>query len=89
MNRYFPTFNEFRNFSNKWREPQEKEPRSNFTLILMYPFALMAIFFLYVIFFAIIKSINAITTQKYTFDKKYRKVIKKGWLWDSVEYHER
>ena len=65
-----------------------EKPVPTWRIVLYYPFVL---FFCFLLFLAIRKIVSAIVnspSHKYPSDR-YRKVIKEGVFWDTVEYHER
>ena len=89
MKNMFPTFNEFRKFNNSWRESQKKEHQHKYVVAFYYPFALIGLCLLYGAFFWVIAAVKSSSKYSYRRSDKYRKVIKEGIFWDSVEYHER
>lgn len=69
-----------------------KEECSDIPFYIIYPIAILLLTLLYIcigiILVIVWASLSKSTISKYP-SKKYRKVIKEGILWDSVEYHER
>jgi putative salt-induced outer membrane protein YdiY len=87
--KYFQTFNEFRRFNNSWRESQKKEHQHKYIVAFYYPFALIGLCLLYGAFFWFIASTRSRSRYSYRTSDKYRKVIKEGIFWDTVEYQEK
>ncbi len=90
MKDFFPTYNEFRTFNNKWRQHFNKERQHKFVIAFYYPFAILGLCFLYAIFFWAVESVKGSSSKNnYRRSSKYKKVIKEGLFFDTVEYHER
>ena len=86
----YPTFKEFCQCNDYWRLKINKKPRNKkWVKIIYYPFALIILTFLFISLFIIIGSIKSGSAKSYRHSGKYKKVIKEGILWDSIEYHER
>jgi len=57
-------------------------------IILLYPIALFGIFLVTIAVIGIVKLIASSESFKYP-SSKYKKVVRKGVLWDTTEYHEK
>jgi hypothetical protein len=88
MNIPYPTFKEFRQFNDNWRKSQKREPQHKFLVATYYPFAILGITFLFILLAMLIGSVES-SKRSYRYSGKYKKVIKEGVLFDTVEYHER
>ncbi len=91
MKKYFPTYEQFLDFNNDWRKSQKKEHQHKALIALYYPFALIVLCLLYVFIFCIFSKLqsSSYSSKGYRNSDRYRKVIKEGVFYDSVEYHER
>ena len=88
MRFHLPTFNEFVQFNNSLRERSKKKHQHKILIALYYPFVLMLI----CLFYWVISTINTKRKSKledYRSSDKYKKVIKEGIFFDTIEYHER
>ena len=83
----FPTYKEFSRFNDWCRLKVNKKPRNpKWIKVIYYPFALVLYAMIYSVIMGMIKGPSR---PSYKTSDKYRKVIKQGILWDSIEYHER
>ena len=57
-------------------------------IILLYPITLLGIFLVTTAVISVVKIIASSERLKYP-SSKYKKVVRKGVLWDTTEYHER
>lgn len=80
------TFKEFKQVHDSWREFRKKKPINKFFIILLYPFVLICSIFLILLAVGCIASVSQ---TNYRRSDKYRKVIKEGLFFDTVEYHEK
>ena len=80
---FYPKYSSFKE-SFKYCE----KPTATWKIILLYPLALLGIFLLTVTVISVVKIISMSQRLKYP-SSKYKKVVKKGILWDTTEYHER
>lgn len=86
------SFNAWSDLSDFWRGRQQKEKRSNVFKFLLYPFYIISGVILMIMFLSFLKSINSAkkrSEERRELSEKYRKVIKEGVLFKTVEYHER
>ncbi len=79
------TFKQFKELHDSWREWRKKKPQNIILIVLYYPFVL----FVFLLLKGIIASILLSYEQKHNRSKKFKKVIKEGLFYDSVEYHEK
>lgn len=79
---FYPKYSSFKEYLKK-----SDNPMATWKIILLYPLALLGIFLATIIVVGIVKAISSSDTCKYP-PNKYKKVIKKGILWDTTEYHE-
>ncbi len=90
MKKVFPTYKEFSRFNDCYRLKINKKPRNpKWLKVIYYPFALIGLGLLYLCFFWLIAMVKSSSRTSYRSSGKYRKVIKEGILFDTVEYHER
>jgi len=90
MKGIFPTYNEFKSFNDDWRKHLNKEPQHKFIVGFYYPFAILGLLLVYGFLFGAISSAKERSRKSYHKNpEKYRKVIKEGIFFDTVEYHER
>ena len=81
------SFRCFSQLSDEWREVRKKKPNPKWKKVLLYPFFLIVCIFIMIF---LVLTFNAIRSRpSYRTSGKYKKVIKEGLLWDSVEYHEK
>ena len=61
--------------------------------IILYPFAIifhfLFVLFLLILLYSLIKNIENRKHKSYRNSKEYKKVIKEGILFDTIEYHEK
>lgn len=79
------THQEFCEFINHFRKEKTELPKWKSYPLYVFSFIFCFFFIISVVLIVIVARNNK---EKYPSDK-YRKVIKKGMFWDSVEYHER
>lgn len=88
----FPTFTEYCYIDNMIRAKRNKPLRKKTTHVIRYPFHLLGLLIICSAVVTIIPRVpltrsNSVTN--YRTSPKYRKVIKEGIIFDTVEYHER
>jgi len=91
MENFLPTYSEFSKFNDGYRLKHRKKPRNpEWLKKAYYPLALIGMLIGGVFLIFIQNSLRK-THRKpsYKTSPNYRKVIKEGVLWDSVEYHQR
>ncbi len=78
----YPTFKEFSQNSDQFREEENKPPRWIITKVILWLLTLWIMTTVFAIFFNM--------AERQRMEKKYKKVIKKNWLgFTSEEWHER
>ncbi len=82
-------FSDFKEFSNSRQKKRKKAPINKYLLLFYYPFALLFMFILCISFYMVLLSVKNQKSYSYRNSDKYRKVIKEGFFWDSIEYHQR
>jgi len=80
---FYPKYSSFKE-SFKYCE----KPTPTWKIILFYPLALLGIFLLSVTVVGVVNIISISQRLKYP-SYKYKKVVRKGVLWDTTEYHEK
>lgn len=84
------TFKEFSKFNDKHRFFFKKKPNSKFIKIVYYVPVLIIMTFVFLILKAIVVAHKENKRKyPYRYDSKYKKVIKEGILFNTVEYHEK
>lgn len=84
-----PTFKEFVDNNNRYRNTVGKEKQPVLLLGIYYPFVVIGILLFLLTIYILVASIIRGSRYSYRNSPKYKKVIKEGLFWDSVEYHER
>ncbi len=80
---FYPKYSSFKEYLKK-----SDNPMATWKIILLYPLALLGIFLVTITVVGIVKAISSSESCKYP-SSKYKKVVRKGVLWDTTEYHER
>ena len=80
---YYLKYSDFKKFCKK-----REKPLPNWRINLYYPFVWLVCFLFFITVISIIRSVMNTPSRKYP-SEKYRKVVKEGVFWDTVEYHER
>ena len=80
---FYPKYSSFKEHLKK-----SDKPMATWKIILLYPLALLGIFLVTIMVIGIVKLISSSESCKYP-SSKYKKVVRKGVLWDTTEYHER
>lgn len=90
MDKLFPSYKKFSRYNDWYRLKINKKPRNpKWLKVTYYPFALIGLCLLYGAFFWLIVMVRSSNRTSYRTSDKYRKVIKEGILFDTVEYHEK
>lgn len=79
-------FKDFKELHDSWREWRKKKPRNKYLIGFYYPFILICVIAAKV---AILCSISSLDRKSYRRSDKYKKVIKEGLFYDTIEYHEK
>lgn len=80
---YFPTFKSFKTFCGK------QKIKTTILVVILYPFALIGLALFYCFLISLALMIKGQNKTSYRTSPNYRKVIKEGLFWDTVEYHEK
>lgn len=80
---FYPKYNSFKEYLKK-----SDKPTATWKIILLYPLALLGIFLATMIVKCVVKSIAISESFKHP-SSKYKKVVRKGVLWDTTEYHQK
>ena len=88
------TYSEFSKFNDGWMVKYRNKPKNKkWFKIVCYPFALIGWSIILILFYSfismVVNSSRNASRYNYRTDNKYKKVIKEGILFDTVEYHER
>ena len=91
MENFLPTYSEFSKFNDGYRLKWKRKPRNSESLKkIYYPFALIGVLTLHLCMgFLIIGMMQRKRQPEYKTSSDYRKVIKEGVFFDSIEYHQR
>ena len=89
MKGYFQTYREFTKTNNWWRKSLGKEKNHKVVIAIYYPFSIVGVAIIYLFLFWAIAMLKDSSKVSYRNSRKYKKVIKEGILFDTVEYHER
>ncbi len=84
----FPTYQEFKSLHNDYRESRKKEHLNPTIVAICYPFFIISLLLLLGAL-AFLFSSSSSSNNSHKSSRKYKKVVKEGLFWDSVEYHER
>lgn len=87
MKNIFFSYNDFVEFNDDWRKHFKKPIQSRLLLAFYYPFALIIFGLLMFILEGIVQSVR--NQPKHKNSNNYKKVIKKGLLWDTTYYIEK
>lgn len=91
-NSILPTYKEWSKHSDSYKKLIKQQPRSSFEKKIMYPFVFVLCFILAIIIFSFINSMKQKLKEaervSYRTSNKYKKIIKEGIIFDTVEYHE-
>ena len=84
-------FTEFRDLCNKHRKLANKEPFKGYIVVILYILVItgLALFGLGIYTFIVKGNLDKMEDENYMKSPNYRKVIKEGLFFDSIEYHER
>ncbi len=89
----YPTFKQFIRINNWWNRKNKKPNNPTWVLVVYYPLIIFSIFWIHVLILMLFIHLRASMEKServsYRKSPQYKKVIKEGLLWDSVEYHER
>lgn len=89
-NNYYPTLKEFSRFNDYYRlKIRGKTKNKKWMKIALYLLSLLGLTIAFISFCIILASLHSASRKSYRHSSNYRKVIKEGILWDTVEYHER
>ena len=87
---YFPSFKQFSRCNDYYRLKIKRKPRNKkWVKVVYYPFVILGLVLLGISLIVLIITIKSHSGKSYRNSKNYRKVIKEGLLWNTVEYHER
>ncbi len=85
-----PTYKEFSKFNDMFMlNVMEKPLNKKWVKIIYYPFAIIGLVATYSVIYLLIDASAHSDRTSYKRSDKYRKVIKEGILFDTIEYHER
>lgn len=85
----FPTYREFSKWHDGYMLKFIKKPRrQKWIKKIYYPFALLGLCIIYSAFFWLFVMVFSAKKRSYRYSNKYKKVIKEGVFFDTVEYHE-
>ena len=90
MENIFPTYKDFSRFNDWYRLKVSKKHRNpKWLKVIYYPLALIGVFLFHLFVAWVLALIMDSTRKAYRTSGEYRKVIKEGLFWDSIEYHQR